>query len=134
MANYLVKYNPLTSTLGGAAAARRYRIPPYVDGSCRREPDLRLRFPSITALCRGGYFAPKLRVGDQIVYITGRENSHGRPWRLVAILRVIRFFAAHAAAAAGLISSSAKSSTATWTILPGFRSTTPTEFSVIATG
>jgi hypothetical protein len=40
MAIYLAKYYPLCSTPNGGHAARRYNIPPFVDGSCRREPDL----------------------------------------------------------------------------------------------
>jgi len=47
---YVVTYRPLEST----ATGRRVKTdPPFADGSCRREPDLESKFPSITALCRG---------------------------------------------------------------------------------
>lgn len=37
MSIYLAKYRPLNSTPEGQRAAARFNIPPYVDGSCRRE-------------------------------------------------------------------------------------------------
>jgi hypothetical protein len=44
--------------------------PPFIDASCRREPDLESRYPSITALCREGHFAPHLHEGDVVAYMT----------------------------------------------------------------
>lgn len=75
-----------------------FQLPGYIDASCRREPDFQATIPSISALCRGASFAPRLRVGDEVIYMTvqgryGKESfSH---WRLVAILRVISRFASH---------------------------------------
>lgn len=66
--------------------------PPFVDGSIRREPDFLSKFPSITALCRGGRFAPHRMPGDEVIYLTkkGRySNDTSAGWRLVAHLKVI---------------------------------------------
>ena len=76
-------------------------IPPYVDDSCRREPDFESEYPSITALCRAGNFAPRLNELDVIVYITTKGKYPGYPgghWRLTAILEVVRRFESHRAA------------------------------------
>jgi hypothetical protein len=83
-------------------AAQRHEIPPFVDGSCRREPDFQSQFPSITATCRAGKFAPRLRVGDRIAYLTVRGrylDSQTLAWRFVAVLRVTHRFDSHQAAA-----------------------------------
>src|SRR4051812_12314442 len=100
MPNYLAKYHPLNSTLAGQRAAAQFSIPPYVDGSCRREPDLECEFPAITALCRGELFAPYLKEGDEVIYIT-TKNFYGesfRHWRIVARLRILKRFESHAIA------------------------------------
>ena len=73
-------------------------LPPYVDDSCRREPDFESEYPSITALCRAGKFAPRLNESDVIVYRTNKgkyPGYSGQHWRLVAILKVIRRFKTH---------------------------------------
>lgn len=62
-----------------------------MDRSCRREPDLECSFPSITATCRGGLFAPRLQSGDRIAYLTVKRRylqDQIAGWRLVAVLRV----------------------------------------------
>ncbi len=68
-----------------------YNLPPFIDGSCRREPDFESRFPSITSLCRGGKFAPKLLPGDLVIYMTtkGKWLSGEKHRRLVGILKVL---------------------------------------------
>jgi hypothetical protein len=78
------------------------RLPPFIDGSCRREPDLQLSDPAITALCRAGKFAPHLQVHDRIAYVTkrGAYGSRERHWRLTALLEVVRRFNSHEDAAA----------------------------------
>lgn len=100
--HYLTTYKPLISTKQGRVAVSRFGIPPFVDGSCRREPDFESQFPSISALCHFKLFAPRLHEGDTIVYITrkGRylETEHGH-WRLVATLRVLKRFESHKDAA-----------------------------------
>lgn len=102
MTHYLCTYRPICASPEGRRAIENFAIPPFVDASCRREPDFQSPFPSITALCRAGKFAPRLKEGDEVVYITkkgrygDRRDGH---WRLVAVLRVVERFAAHAAAA-----------------------------------
>jgi hypothetical protein len=66
---FLVTYHPLVKFSGGRKAMYQHGLPPFIDGSCRREPDFESRFPSITATCRGGNFAPRLQIGDRIAYL-----------------------------------------------------------------
>jgi hypothetical protein len=88
-----VIYRPLCSTPAG----RRVKSdPPYADGSCRREPDLESKFPSITALCRGRNFAPRLHVGDRVAYVSSAQAG---TWRLTALLEVVKRFETHEEAA-----------------------------------
>lgn len=99
---YLNSYRPLIHRVAGRAAVRNYAIPPFVDASCRREPDLEAEFPSITALCRFRHFAPRLREEDIAVYLTVKRRYPGcsEPhWRLAAILQVVKRFETHADAA-----------------------------------
>jgi hypothetical protein len=80
----------------------RFRLPPFIDGSCRREPDFESAFPSISALCRGANFAPRLQRNDTAVYITTKGRWLGYPephWRLVAVLRARERFESHEDAA-----------------------------------
>lgn len=58
---YLVTYRPLAYSVAGRKAAEAHGIPPFVDGSIRREPDLESAYPSISCLCRTARFAPRLR-------------------------------------------------------------------------
>ena len=100
--NFLVSYKPLVMNGRGKTAIRRFGFPPYVDHSCRREPDFESEFPSITAMCRRYNFAPRLNESDVAVYITvkGSYPGHrGRHRRLTAILRVIKRFKSHRQAA-----------------------------------
>ncbi|HEX2062061.1 MAG TPA: hypothetical protein VHK90_15065 [Thermoanaerobaculia bacterium] len=99
---FLTTYRPICRTRAGRAAAARFGFPSYVDGSCRREPDFESDFPSITALCRASKFAPRLREGDRIAYVTKRGAYDDLPahWRLVALLRVVARCESHDAAAA----------------------------------
>jgi hypothetical protein len=99
---FLATYRPLCRTKQGRAAAAKYAIPPYVDGSCRREPDFEADLPTITALCHGRMFAPRLSKGDRVAYVTkqGRYAAQ-RPthWRLTALLIVEHRFESHTQAA-----------------------------------
>ena len=100
---YLCSYWPLCKTAGGRKALLKYGLPPFVNGRSRREPDFEHRAPAITASSRGRNFAPRLRPGDTVVYVTtkGRWGEVRVPhWRLVAVLEVSRRFETHAAAAA----------------------------------
>ena len=97
---FLASFHPLCSTSVGRAAIHRHRLLPFIDGSCRREPDLEHDWPSISALCRAGKFAPRLQVGDRVAFVTARARyRHGAPWMLVALLRVARRFETHEEAA-----------------------------------
>jgi len=103
MPAFLATYRPIISTAHGRAAAQTFDLAPFVDSSCRREPDLESSpYPAISALCRGKLFAPRLGVGDNVVYLT-KKGRYGtvpsRHWRLVAVLRVLRRFETHHAAA-----------------------------------
>ena len=88
---FLTTFHPLVITAAGRTAVQRYNLPPFIDGSCRREPDFESRFPSISALCRVDKFAPRLKIGDRAAYLTVCRKYPGDEmvgWRLVAILRV----------------------------------------------
>jgi hypothetical protein len=53
-------------------------------------------------VCRGRNFAPRLKVGDTVAYLTrkGSYGDHPSPhWRLVAVLRIKATFPTHRAAA-----------------------------------
>ena len=85
-------YWPLCSTKFGIDACQIFGLLPFVDGSCRREPDFESRFPSISALCRGRAFAPRLKVGDKVIYLTVKGNYLGEKiphYRMVAVLEVL---------------------------------------------
>jgi hypothetical protein len=99
---FLATFRPLIQTVGGRTATQQHSLPPFIDGSCRREPDFESRFPSITGICRAGNFAPRLQVGDRVAYLTvkGRYAGDQVPgWRLVAVLRVCHRFSDHNKAA-----------------------------------
>jgi len=97
-AAFLATYRPLCRTAQGRRAITKYSLPPYVDGSCRREPDLEAHFPTITALCRGRMFAPRLYEGDRVAYVT-KQGRYGLRaslhWRLTALLLVEHRFESH---------------------------------------
>lgn len=97
---YVNTYGPLVATSAGRIAVENHDLPPFIDGSIRREPDLQARFPTISCICRKGKFAPRLRVGDAVAYMTkkGRYATPTRHWRLTAILHVQHVFPNHQAA------------------------------------
>lgn len=102
MTNYLVSFRPLAVSSGGRMALKEFALPPFIDGSCRREPDFESIYPSISALCRKGKFAPKLKIGDEMIYITIKSNFGTRElshYKLVAHLRVIHCSPTHQEAA-----------------------------------
>lgn len=101
--SYVNEFRPLAQTPAGQRAIEQHHIPPFIDASCRREPDLESAFPSITALCREGYFAPRLQVGDVVAYMTGNlifPPKTPRSRRLVAVLRIKHSWSTHQEAAA----------------------------------
>ncbi len=95
-------YRPLVHNKAGRTAVQKHGLPPFVDASCRREPDLEADFPAITALCRLWRFAPRLHENHIAVYLTVKGMYAGcaeRHWRLTAILQVIKRFENHEDAA-----------------------------------
>lgn len=97
---YFVGFNPLLANDLGIAAISKYAYPPFVDGSCRREPDFDHPKPIITALCRKGMFAPRLKPGDVVFYLNNIGTR--KPlleYHLVAVLQVTRRVSSHEKAA-----------------------------------
>ena len=74
---FLNSYNPLIKNGRGESVIEEHGIPPYVDDSCRREPDFESGYPSITALCRGRNFAPRVYESDLVVYMTTKGKYPG---------------------------------------------------------
>lgn len=98
----VVSYNPLCYTKTGVIAYTKYDLKPFVDASCRREPDLENQYPSITAICRKNKFAPHLNKGDIVIYITNKGKylkDERENYRLVAVLQVIEKCGSHETAA-----------------------------------
>ncbi|HEX9929308.1 MAG TPA: hypothetical protein VGB02_12290 [Pyrinomonadaceae bacterium] len=99
---FLNSYKPLCYTKEGREATKRFEFPPFIDASCRREPDFQSKYPSISALCRIEKFVPRLNIGDSVVYITKKGNYKPESfphWRLTAILKVLQMFQSHKDAA-----------------------------------
>lgn len=99
---FLNTFKPLCLTATGRKAAQQYGLSPFIDSSCRREPDLEhSAYPSISALCRLKIFAPRLHPGDRVIYLTCKAPYGGQAphWRLVAALQVEQRFESHKEAA-----------------------------------
>jgi len=99
---FLNTYTPLVATKDGRAASHAHDILPFVDGSIRREPDLEHQHPSISCLCRAGKFAPRLRVGDIVGYMTCMGKWGGLPdrhHRLTAVMQATVVLPLHEEAA-----------------------------------
>jgi hypothetical protein len=85
--DFLAAFRPMVITKAGRDASARFGLPPFIDGSIRREPDLESPYPSISALCRGALFAPRLRPGDRVAFITVKgaypplREEHRGSWR-----------------------------------------------------
>jgi len=81
----------------GIEAIENHKLKPFIDASCRREPDLENEYPSITALCRKDKLATQLKEKDIVIYLSkpGRYKSSekylksGR-YNLVSILEVVK--------------------------------------------
>jgi hypothetical protein len=98
---YVVTYKPLVVSKRGREASQYFDIPPFVDGSIRREPDLVHPQPAISCLCRGKEFVPRLAVGDHVAYVTAKGCYRSREphWRLTGVLRVAHLLDGHEVAA-----------------------------------
>ena len=98
----IVTFTPLCYTLIGMQAIKNYNLKPFIDSSCRREPDFENEFPSITALCRTNKLAPQLKEEDIVVYLSKpgkykcseKYMKRGR-YYLVSILEVIKICNSH---------------------------------------
>jgi hypothetical protein len=102
----LVSYRPLIVKADGRRAIEKYGFHPFFDSSCRREPDFEADPPSITALCRGGNFAPHLNEGDIVIYLARKDlysylsdKPQEKHWRFVALLEIDKRFNSHHEAA-----------------------------------
>jgi hypothetical protein len=102
MAIFLNSFTPLAVNKFGRAAAAKYSLPFYIDGSCRREPDFENLKPAITQLCRPTKLVTRLSKGDLVIYITklGRYGTNQSHWKLISILEVIDIVPDHNAALA----------------------------------
>ena len=101
MTCFLNSYRSLARFKEGQTAIQN-GMKPYIDYSCRKEPDFRSAYPSISGLCRPN-FAPRLHEGDYVAYITVKGRYGDLPfshWRLPAILEVVHRFETHQDAAA----------------------------------
>jgi hypothetical protein len=96
--NFLISYSPLANSQIGRGIAARNDIAPYVDASCRREPDFESDLPFVSGLCRPRFIA-RLEVGDVLVYVTKKSGVHSEGRRLVAVLKLQQAFSSHSAAA-----------------------------------
>jgi hypothetical protein len=98
---FINTYHPLVDTAAGRSASVQFKLMPFIDGSIRREPDLEHPHPSISCICRGEMFAPRLCLGDVVFYMTrqARFGEAVKHRRATALLRVARLFETHAAAA-----------------------------------
>ena len=88
---YINEFRPLAETPHGRDAIEHGKLPPFIDASCRREPDLESQHPSISALCRGAHFAPHLHEGDVVACMTkdfAYPATTPSARRLVAALRI----------------------------------------------
>src|SRR5258706_14555814 len=82
---YLTSFYPLCCTAHGRNAVSTFSLAPFIDGSCRREPDFQHSYPAITVLCRPR-FSKNLEEGDLVIYLTNKYGVGGKS--LVAILKV----------------------------------------------
>lgn len=99
---FLNTFAPLATSRLGREAVIAHGLPPFIDGSIRREPDFQHERPAITCLCRAGRFVPRLLVGDHVAYMTKKSFHGGRgpQRRLIAVLRVDEVLDNHNALAA----------------------------------
>lgn len=91
---FINSYYPIIQTQFGRKASINFNIHPLEDGSIRREPDLRHKYPGISGLCRPGSMKDiRLSTGDIMIYKTNGTHY------LAAILVVFKLFQNHQEAA-----------------------------------
>ena len=89
---YLNSFRPLCKNEIGRRAIIRYNHHPYIDASCRREPDLESVFPTISSICRQGHFAPRPRMVDIVVYITGKQKYYGDSEGFLSLSPILKIY------------------------------------------
>ncbi len=70
--SFLATYRPTAKTGSGRYAVQCYSLPPFVDGSCRREPDFESRFPSV-------WHRPNAALSESFPTQPSRPNRSPRP-------------------------------------------------------
>ena len=97
----LNSFHPICSTGTGRRAIKVHHLPPFIDGSIRREPSFESEYPGISSLCRKGKLVNRLAVDDIIIYITikGNYGQSRKHWKLVSILKVNAVMEDHQTAA-----------------------------------
>jgi len=101
MSVYINSFIPICFNGFGRKSIEESKIPNFIDGSCRREPDFENPFPAITQLCRPGKLVTRLSVDDLVIYLTKAEK-YGNPlshWNFIAILQVLSLQQNHSSAA-----------------------------------
>lgn len=97
--DFFLTFHPLCETETGRRAVSEHGEPSFVDGSCRREPDLECVPPTFTELCRPGQRS-RFEVGNRVLYATIKNpNRTCRGWGLVAAVEVVHVCASHEEAA-----------------------------------
>lgn len=97
--NFFLTFHPLCETITGRKAVTEHQQPSFIDGSCRREPDLESDPPTFTQLCRPGK-GPRFEVGDRVLYATIKNPTiTHRGWGLVAALEIVKLCDSHEEAA-----------------------------------
>lgn len=101
MSIFLNSFEPLVKFKQCHKAIEKYGIPPFVDRSCRREPDFESQFPMISSLCRGAVFVTRLNRNDIVIYRSnkGKYRTDKSHWLIVAILKVLEILPNHEDAA-----------------------------------
>ncbi|MGB3606657.1 MAG: hypothetical protein WA775_10405 [Psychroserpens sp.] len=94
---FLNSFIPLCTSKLGKQAVKQFGLFPFIDGSCRREPDFEANYPAITSLCRMKKLIPRLEIGDLVIYVTSKKQYYNKAKerRFVAILQVIKFANTH---------------------------------------
>jgi hypothetical protein len=96
MTYWINTYHPLDATPTGPWARHDPPLPPFVDASCRREPDFEATRPALTGLCRTAA-VKRFRVNDVVAYFTTKYRNPGQVYqrRLTAVLRAIHELPSH---------------------------------------
>lgn len=92
MKSWIVQYRPAITY------AHRDSRKPFCDSSNPQEPTFDQPYVGISSMCRGEIFAPRLKEGDYVTYITTRVKRLDNKRFITALLRVLKVFDTHAIA------------------------------------